>query len=132
MLPPKGLMLMSNRLFNENDGMDEDGCLGIYDNDYDFYKLVLDTFCQDLVRTRDGMTETFAAKDLENYRILVHGLKGAGGSAGAKHLVELATVSNDLIKAGSVDEAYKLHEPILEELDRLITIIPERIQAHNG
>ena len=121
-----------SRLFNENDGMDEDSCLAMYDNDYDFYKLVLDTFHQDIIRTRDGMKDTFAAKDVENYRIFVHGLKGAGGSAGAKRLVELATVSNDLIKAGNVDEAYKLHQPLLDELDHLITIIPERIQAHNG
>lgn len=125
-------MLMSNRLFNENDGMDEDSCLAMYDNDYDFYKLVLDTFHQDIIRTRSGMVDTFAAKDVENYRIFVHGLKGAGGSAGAKRLVELATVSNDLIKAGNVEEAYKLHQPLLDELDNLIRIIPERIQAHNG
>ena len=123
---------MSDRLFNETDGMDEDSCLGMYDNDYDFYKLVLDTFHQDIVRTLNGMKDTYAAGDVENYRILVHGLKGAGGSAGAKRLVELATVSNDLIKAGKLDDAYKLHEPIIDELERLITIIPERIQAHNA
>ncbi|MCR5300959.1 MAG: Hpt domain-containing protein [Lachnospiraceae bacterium] len=123
---------MSERLFNENDGMDEDVCLGMYDNDYDFYKLVLDTFLQDIIRTLNGMKETFAAKDVENYRIFVHGLKGAGGSVGAKHLVELATRSNDLIKSGQLEEAYSLHEPLVNELERLIEIIPERIQSHNG
>lgn len=122
---------MSNRLFKENDGMDEDTCLMMYDNDYDLYKLILETFHQDIIRTLNGMKETYASHDAENYRILVHGLKGAGGSAGAKHLVEMATESNALLKEGKLDSAYELHEPIVNELERLITIIPERIQAHS-
>ena len=118
------------RLFNDNDGMDEDNCLMMYNSDYSFYKLVLETFQQDAVRTLEGMKETFAAKDAENYRILVHGLKGAGGSAGALHLVEMATESNQLLKDGETEKAYALHEPIVKELERLIEIIPERIKSH--
>ena len=123
---------MNNRLFGDNDGIDEDNCLVMYGNDYGLYKLILETFCQDMEKTRDGMKKTFAAKDTENYRVFVHGMKGAGGSAGAKHLVDLATRSNELIKEGRADEAYKMHDEIIEEMSRLITLIPERIAAHNG
>lgn len=120
------------RLFNENDGMDEDTCLMIYDNSYDFYKLVLQTFHGEIAKTVKGMKDTYDLSDKEEYRIYVHGLKGAGGSAGATHLVELATRSNDLIKEGNWEEASKMHEPILAELERLDKIIPERISAFGG
>ena len=123
---------MSEKLFNENDGMDEDICLMMYDNNYELYKLVLDSFLKDVEKTITGMKETYAEKDEKNYRVFVHGLKGAGGSAGAKHLVDMATRSNDLIKEGKWEEACTLHEPILEELERLRVMIPERIQSHNG
>ena len=120
------------RLFNDSDGFDEDACLSMYDNSYDFYKLVLNTFLDDATRALKGIKETYDACDIENYRVLVHGLKGAGGSAGASKLVDLATRSNDLIKDGDWDGATKLHEPIIAELERLIRLIPERIEAHNG
>ncbi len=117
------------KLFREEDGFDEDSCLAMYDDSYDFYKLVLETFQKDAERTLAGMKETFETKDTENYRILVHGLKGAGGSAGAVRLVKLATESNDLIKEGKWEEAVKYHEPILEELVHICEVIPERIKA---
>ena len=115
-----------------SDGIDEETCLEMYDNNYDFYKLVLDTFCKEIVKTRDGMKETFDANDIENYRILVHGLKGSGGSAGATRLVELATKSNALIKEGNWENAKELHEPIISELTRLIGLVPARIKEHSG
>ncbi|MBR2529542.1 MAG: Hpt domain-containing protein [Lachnospiraceae bacterium] len=120
------------RLFNDSDGFDEDTCLSMYDSNYDFYKLVLNTFLEDAKRALQGIKETYDACDIENYRILVHGLKGAGGSAGASKLVDLATRSNALIKEGDWDQASQLHEPIIAELERLIRLIPERIDAHNG
>lgn len=123
---------MGNRLFNENDGMDEDNCLMIYDNSYDFYKLVLQTFHSEIPKTVKGMKDTYDLPDKEEYRIYVHGLKGSGGSAGAKHLVELATESNALIKEGKWEEASRMHEPILAELARLEKLIPERINSFGG
>jgi HPt (histidine-containing phosphotransfer) domain-containing protein len=119
-------------LFKENDGMDEEGCLPVYDNSYDFYIMVLQTFAKEISKTADGMEETFAAGDVENYRILVHGLKGSGGSAGAVHLVEMATESNALIKEGKWDEAKAFHEDIIKELRRLIELIPMRISEFKG
>ena len=123
---------MSDRLFRESDGIDEDTCLSMYDNSYDFYKLVLESFMNDMEKAVNGMKEHFAAEDAENYRIFVHGLKGVGGSAGATHLVEMATQSNALIKEGKWEEAAKFHEPIINELERLREIIPERIRSHTG
>ena len=118
------------RLFEEADGFDEDACLSMYDSSYEFYKLVLNTFLDDAQRALKGMKETYDAGDIENYRILVHGLKGAGGSAGAKHLVDLATRSNALIKEGEWDSASKLHEPLIKELERILALVPQRIDAH--
>ena len=120
---------MSNRLFNESDGFDEDSCLAMYDNSYEFYMLVLETFQKDVERTLQGMKDTFGNKDTENYRILVHGLKGAGGSAGATHLVELATESNNLIKEGKWEEACGYHDRIIGELERIKDLIPARIAS---
>ena len=121
---------MADRLFDANDGMDEDLCLDMYENDRDFYVLVLETFYKEIIKTADEMKKTFAAKDVEDYRILVHGLKGSGGSVGASHLVEMATKSNSLIKEGKWEESAGLHEPILAELERLITLIPRRIHIN--
>lgn len=123
----RGFTDMSDRLFNENDGIDEDNCLQMYDNSYDFYKLVLGTFTKEIAKTVVSLKETFAAKDKENYRILVHGLKGSGASAGAGHLVEMATESNALLKEDKWEEAERFHEPIIAELERLLKLIPERI-----
>ncbi len=120
---------MSGRLFNDTDGFDEDSCLAMYDNSYEFYKLVLESFKKDVERTLQGMKDTFASNDQENYRILVHGLKGAGGSAGATHLVELATESNNLMKEGKWEEAYAYHDRIIGELERINKLIPERIAS---
>lgn len=119
------------RLFDPSDGFDEDACLSMYDSSYDFYKLVLNTFLDDARRAKEGMEDTYSAGDIENYRIIVHGLKGAGGSVGAKQLVDLATRSNALIKDGEWDSAVKLHKPLIDELERLIKVIPERILAQN-
>lgn len=121
---------MNDRLFKDNDGINEDACLKMYDGSYDFYRIVLETFCKEIGNTFVKMQETFDAKDVENYRISVHGLKGSGASCGAGHLVELATESNALIKEGKWDEAQKFHQPILEELERLMALIPLRLEEY--
>lgn len=121
---------MGNRLFNDNDGINEQACLETYDNSYDFYMIVLDTFCKEIGTIRKKMQETFDSKDVENYRISVHGLKGSGASCGASLLVRLATESNALIKEGKWEEARKYHQPILDELERLMTLIPLRLEEY--
>ena len=119
-------------LFGKEDGIDEESCLLIYDNSYDFYITVLKTFEKEIEKTVISMRTSFDAHEVEEYRILVHGLKGSGGSAGATHLVELATRSNALIKEGKWDEATQYHEPIIKELERLIELIPLRISEHTA
>ena len=118
---------MADRLFDPADGIDESTCLAMYDDNYDFYRLILDTFWKEILKTRISLQKTFSEGAIEDYRVLVHGLKGSGGSAGATHLVELATRSNDLIKEGEWESAKELHEPIIEELSRLIELIPDKI-----
>ena len=119
---------MSEKLFEISDGIDEDACLAIYDGNLDFYRLVLETFCKEITKSREQLIDAFDKQNAEQYRVIVHGLKGSGGSAGATLLVDLATRSNALIKEGSWDSACKLHGPIIEEMNRLIGLIPERIR----
>ena len=121
---------MGNRLFKDNDGIDEDACLKMYDGSYDFYRTVLEALCKEIGQTFVKRQETFDAKDTENYRISVHGLKGSGASCGAGYLVSLATESNALLKEGKWEEAQKFHQPILDELQRLMTLIPERLEEY--
>ena len=121
---------MGNRLFKDNDGIDEDACLKMYDGSYDFYRTVLEALCKEIGQTFVKMQEAFDAKDMENYRISVHGLKGSGASCGAGYLVSLATESNALLKEGKWEEAQKFHQPILDELQRLMTLIPERLEEY--
>jgi len=121
---------MGNRLFKDNDGIDEDVCLKMYDGSYDFYRTVLEALCKEIGQTFVKMQEYFDAKDTENYRISVHGLKGSGASCGAGYLVSLATESNALLKEGKWEEAQKFHQPILDELQRLMTLIPERLEEY--
>ena len=123
---------MADKLFGPMDGIDEDTCLDMYDGNSDFYVLVLDTFCKEIARTHSRMKEAFDNEQIEDYRILVHGLKGSGGSAGATGLVALATKSNALIKEGDWNGAKLLHEPIMEEISRLTAMIPERISQKAG
>ncbi len=123
---------METRLFTADDGIDEDSCLSIYENDIDFYRTVLETFVKEISKTVIGLKDTYDAGDIENYRILVHGLKGSGGSAGATKLVELATESNALIKEGKWELAREFHKPIITELERLIKLIPQRISQDAG
>ena len=100
----------------------------MYDDNLSFYRDILVTFLKEIIKTKEAMKVTFTATDKEDYRILVHGLKGSGGSVGARHLVELATESNELIKTGRWEEAVKYHEPLIAELERLIGLIPERLE----
>ncbi len=118
---------MADTLFDPADGIDENACLAMYDDDQDFYRQVLDTFWKEILKTCVRMQETFSEGAVEEYRILVHGLKGSGGSAGATHLVDLATRSNQLIKEGNWESAKELHEPMIKELGRLIELIPDKI-----
>ena len=115
-------------LFREDDGINETECLIMYDGDVKLYMLVLKTFLKEIRKTKEAMQLTFDSEDIENYRILVHGLKGSGGSAGATALVDLATKSNDLIKNGRWEESKRFHQPLIDELTRLIDLIPERLR----
>lgn len=123
-----GRYVMGRGLFEEKDGIDEEACLKMYDNNYDFYRIVLETFCKEIGNTYVNMKEKFATRDIESYRISVHSLKGSGASCGAVCLVRLATESNALIKEGKWEEAEKFHQPILDELERLMTLIPQRLE----
>lgn len=48
---------MSEKLFREGDGIDEKTCLQMYDNSYDFYIAVLNTFIKEIEKTITGMNE---------------------------------------------------------------------------
>ncbi len=45
------------RLFAGDDGIDEDGCILMFEGSYDFYIMVLRTFCTEIEKTVTSMKE---------------------------------------------------------------------------
>ena len=118
---------MDKTIFDKNDGIDEELCLSIYDNSYDFYISVLKAFYKESKTTVIRMEETLERKEYEDYRILVHGLKGSGGAVGDNKLVDIATRSNALLKAGDFEGGISFHNDIINELKRLQSLIEEKV-----
>ena len=121
--------MSDKRIFMDDDGINEDYCISIYDGSYDFYSLVLKTFLEESKRNLDTLRESFEADDAEAYRIVVHSLKSSAGSVGSESYSQLASRSNELIKAGRWDEAKKLNHEIIDELEALRLLIEIRLSA---
>lgn len=118
---------MKTPIFDEKDGIKEQECLLMYDNSYDFYVAVLKAFYKESLETIEKMKETLSEKQYEDYRILVHGLKGLGGAIGDDKLLDLATSSNALLKSGNITEGISYHEALIDELKRIQELIKERV-----
>lgn len=118
---------MDTPIFDENDGLKEQECLSIYDNSYDFYVSVLKAFYNESLKTVCKMEKALSEKEYEEYRILVHGLKGSGGAIGDDKLYELANESNALLKAGNTKDGISYHEKIISELKRVQRLIEEKV-----
>lgn len=119
---------MRNPIFDENDGIDEQECLTIYDNSYDFYAAVLKAFVKEGKKIIDGMEQSYRQNSPEDYRILVHGLKSSAASVGCRKLSKLASESNELCKAGDWEGAKKMHEQVSEGLRNLTELIENRLE----
>ena len=118
---------MQTPIFDKNDGIDEEMCLGIYDNSYDFYVSVLKAFYKETLVSLESMKTALEKCDFENYRILVHGLKGSGGAIGDNKLLELATKANEYLKAGDIQKGTSYHDEITEELLRVQELIRNKV-----
>lgn len=118
---------MNTPIFDANDGLNEEFCLSIYDNSYDFYVSVLKAFYKESLETVPKMEKALSDKEYEEYRILVHGLKGSGGAIGDDKLLDMATESNALIKAGNIEEGIAFHDRIISELKRIQDLIERKV-----
>lgn len=118
---------MNIPIFDSNDGLDEEKCLMIYDNSYDFYVSVLKAFYKETLVTVTKMEETLRAGAYEDYRILVHGLKGSGGAVGDDKLFDMAMRSNELLKSGDIEGGISYHDEIIGELKRVQKLIEEKV-----
>lgn len=121
--------MSDKRIFEEEDGINEEYCVSIYDNSYDFYMLVLKTFLDESNRNLNDLREKFEADDAEGYRIVVHSLKSSAGSVGANDYAELASRSNEMIKDGNWEAAKEINHEVIDELVALRTLIEIRLEA---
>ena len=90
-----------------------ENCLG----DRDVYKGLLETFLDsDALKNAN---ELYEARDFENYKISVHGLKSAANYIGAKQLSSYAKLLEDHAKEGDIEAIDKDHaglEPLYNEV----------------
>lgn len=114
-------------IFNDEDGIDEKNCMLMYDGSIDFYKMVLETFLKEGTRVLPDLQKFYDADAVEDYRILVHGLKSSAASIGANDYSEVASISNEYIKAGSWDKAKAMHGEVYSGLEELIMLVEVRL-----
>lgn len=118
---------MKTPIFDDKDGIKEQECLLMYDNSYEFYADVLKAFYKESLGTVVKMQQTLSEKKYDDYRILVHGLKGLGGAIGDDKLLQLATSSNALLKSGNITEGISYHDELINELKRMQELIKDRV-----
>lgn len=118
---------MKTPIFDNSSGISEEECLAIYDNSYDFYVSVLKAFYKESLETAEKMKRALEAGEYEEYRIMVHGLKGSSGAIGAHKLLELATVANEKLKAKDIEGGTAYNEEILDEIKRIRGLISDNV-----
>ncbi len=111
-------------IFQPNDGIDEINAIQMCDNDPAFYLKVLDTFQRELAKISEQLESAISGQNADEYRILVHGIKGAADNVGFRKLHEFAKASEFLIKYDNdFDGALHRHD----ELKTLINASRELI-----
>lgn len=118
---------METPIFYEEDNIDEEACLKIYDNSYDFYIAVLNTFVRGSRKDLKDLERYMMTCDKESYRVVVHGLKSSAASVGAKQLEETAVYSDQLCKRGNWNDVADIHEELVAQLIDTIELIEKRL-----
>jgi len=120
--------IMNKPIFDESDNFDEKYCLSIYDNSYDFYVAVLETFARSTERELEELIQSMEEDRRHDYWILVHGLKSSSESVGAKDLHQLVLKMDLMYKAGDWNSIVSNHEELIRVLSNTIYIIRKRLE----
>ena len=118
---------MRTPIFMEEDNIDEEFCLSIYENSYDFYIVVLESFVKGGTNNLNELKQYFSEKNSEEYRIVVHGLKSSAASIGAVELSSVATDMDELYKSGDIEGMYSRHAELVKILTVTIDLIKVRL-----
>ena len=87
-------------------------------NDVEFYQALLDTYITEDKRER--MTSTYDKQDWENYRIVVHSLKGTSKTIGANELSEHAKSLEFAARDNDLEYIHAHHQEVLTEYTNLL------------
>lgn len=118
---------MKNRIFLETDNIDELGCLGIYDNSYEFYIEVLKTFIKGSKKDMEDLAKYIKEDARDNYRTVVHGIKSSAASVGAVILADMAERIDTEYKKGNWNFVEENHDKLFKLLGDTINLITDRL-----
>lgn len=118
---------MSDYIFLPEDCVSESECIISYDNSIDFYALVLKSFVKESIKIINNMKSFIEQGDIEQYRIIVHGLKSSAASVGFSELSKHAKESEYCCKGLDWDGAVKRHDALIDELQNVVSLIEDRV-----
>ena len=108
------------------DAIDEKSALKYCMGNRNFFEKMLAAFRKN---EKSQQIETFfQAKDCENYRIVVHALKGNALTIGALHLSEHAKELEFAARDDRIDEIMEKHGPLMEEYRTILDAIETRMK----
>ena len=87
--------------------------------DADFYKQLVEKFVGDYEKNNKKLSEFYADRDLDNYRISVHALKSTSKMIGADSFSEMAKSAEDAAKNQDVAYLEAHHEELLSAYGQL-------------
>ncbi len=102
-------------------------------NDAGIYTSVLGSFASEHKEKSTGLTDSFKARDLKNYGILIHSVKSSSAMIGAAELSALAADLEAAAKNEDFDTVMKGHERVMEMYSQLAEVINDHVDnAQDG
>ena len=105
--------------------------LSLYDDDEELYKDILQSFVDNIPQELDKLRNV-AEKDLKEYAINAHTIKGSAASIGAKNISQWASALELIAKADDYNGILAENESFLMEADKLVFEIWKWLKQHNN
>lgn len=121
---------MSNLIFHAEDNVDEANCIENFDDSIDFYVIVLNSFLKEADKIEDELNTFFEAKEIDEYRVSVHGLKSTSASVGFISLSENSRVLEFCCKNDDWNGVEKGHKALIEQLKASVALIRKRLNEY--
>lgn len=119
---------MNTPIFDVEDNFDEEYCLSIYENSYDFYLAVLEVFIKSTERELEELIINMEEDKRYDYWVLVHGIKSSSESVGARELHKLAVEMDLMYKAGDWNSIVEKHKELICVISNTLYIIKKRLE----